>query len=172
MKFTPIFFGPKHFWIISKMTSYHFGTWDFGKSHFGTYVSLWEYFSTCTVWPCRCSSRWTFQHRNILAWGLFGTGNFCFRNFWHHRHFRIFGHLNISKHGFLAPCKAIWTKILHAKKSPCRNIPILKSAGTSTAPNGTHAKIFPWCRNDSFQNLCLFVTEATQYCVTAGSTLI
>ena len=83
MKFTSISFGPKHFWIISKMTYYHFGTWDFGKSHFGTYVSLWEHFSTCTVWPCRCSSRWTFQHRNILAWGLFGTGNFCFRNFRH-----------------------------------------------------------------------------------------
>ena len=42
--------------------------------------------------------------------------------------------------------KFLMPKSPRAEKSPCRNVPMLKcpSAGTSAAPNGACAKMFPW----------------------------
>ena len=67
--------------FIFNITSYigpidHFGTEHFGKSHIGTDVSSREHFCTCTVWRCGLSGRWTFLHRNVLTWSIFGRGNF------------------------------------------------------------------------------------------------
>ena len=71
----------------------HFGSEHFGKSYFSTDVSSPEHFGTCTIWHCRRSGRWTFQHRNISTWG----------NFWHEEflaqeHFGMgtFRHMDIS----------------------------------------------------------------------------
>ena len=50
---------------------------------------------TCTVQPCGRSGSWTFQHGNVLTWGLFGTGFFLARG--------IFGTMDISAQDITAP---------------------------------------------------------------------
>ena len=93
----------------------HFGTKHFGKSHFRMDVSSQEHFGTCTIWRCKRSGRWTFQHGNILTSGLFGT-----RNFWH------------SSTGL---CRNVHIALQGAKISMCRrNVPVLKIHCAENSP--------------------------------------
>ena len=108
----------------------------FGKSHFGKDVSSREHFGTCTVWPCGRSGRWTFQHRNISTWGIFGMGNFRHEEFSAPEHYGtgIFWHLNISAHGYFGTLQSnmdvsaqtFWHLCYCAEMSMCRNVPVPK----------------------------------------------
>ena len=65
--------------------SHHFGTWDFGKSHFGTDVSSGNIlacapFVTADIPADRLFNTGTFRHRDFLARGIFGVSNFRPKN--------------------------------------------------------------------------------------------
>ena len=62
-------------WIY--LPTHHFGTKHFGTSHFSADVSSWEHFGTCTLPPCGCSGKWTFQYGTVSTWG-FGTWIFWY----------------------------------------------------------------------------------------------
>ena len=66
-----------------------FGTWHFGKRHFGTNISSQGHFGMCNFWLRRHSGTWkfhlhghfgarNFQHREFLSQGSFGTGTFLY----------------------------------------------------------------------------------------------
>ena len=105
---------------------HHFDTCDFGKSHLGT----------CTIQPCGCSGRWTFQNGNVLTWGLFGMRNFQHKEFLAQEHFGTgtFRHMDISAQ--LHMCRNICAemyillckvpKYLCAEMFRCWNIPVPK----------------------------------------------
>ena len=109
--------------------THHFGMEHFGKSHFGTRI----------FWHHGHFGTWTFRHMDILApckaiW-----------KFWH-RHFSTCAIVPKCPFAKMSLCQNFpVSKIPRAKKSPCWNVPMLKrpSAGTSAAPNGAHAEIFP-----------------------------
>ena len=138
----------------------HFGTEHFGKSHFGTDVSSREHFGTCTVRHCGRSGRWTFQHRNVSAWGIFGTGNFRHKEFSAPEHFGtgIFRHLNISAHGYFGTLQSnmdvsaqTFRHLCYcAEMSMCRNVPVPKCSCAESfscrkvpVPKSPHVEMFP-----------------------------
>ena len=117
------------------MPTDHFGTENFGKSHFDTDVSSREHFGTCTVRRCGCSGRWTFQQGNLSTWGNIGTVNFRHNEFSAQEHFGgtwIFWHpaKQYGRFGIdiLAPvllCQNVHVpKIPRAEKSRCQNVPV------------------------------------------------
>ena len=126
----------------------HFGMEHFGKSPFGTNVSSQEYFGTHTNWRCGRSDRWTFQHRNVSTWGIFGMGNFRHKEFLAPEHFGtgIFRHLNISEQGYFG--KAIWT-VQHRHFGTCATVPKCPCAEISpcrnvSVPKNPHAEKSSW----------------------------
>ena len=114
----------------------------------------------------------TFRHGEFSARGIFGTGTFRHGDISAHGHFGTVAQVPkcLCRNVYIAlqgakismcrnvqvpkyPCaemflcqKFLVPKIPRAEKSPCRNVPVLKhpSAGTSAAPNGACAEMFPW----------------------------
>ena len=113
-------------WIY--LPTHHFGTKHFGKSHFSADVSSWEHFGTCTLPPCGCSGKWTFQHGTVSTWG-FGTWIFWYLTKQYVRSDTDILAATVSKcprpEMFLCR-KFLMPKIPRVEKSPCRNIPMLK----------------------------------------------
>ena len=112
---------------------------------------------------------WTFRHRDISAPEHFGTWIF-----WHlAKQYGRFGtdisapvllcrnvHVPKCPRAEMFLCrKFLVPKSPRAEKSPCRNVPVLKcpSAGTSAAPNGARAEMFPWW------NICAEMTLAKMF---------
>ena len=58
--------------------------------HYGTFWHVHH-------WRCGFSGRWTFQHGNVLTWGLFGMRNFWNKEFLAQEHFGTgtFQHMDI-----------------------------------------------------------------------------
>ena len=114
----------------------------------------------------------TFRQMDISTLERFGMGNFRHGEFSAPEHFGtwIFWHLAkqygrfgtdisapvlLCRNVHVPKCpraemflcqKFLGPKSPCAEKSPCRNVPVLKcpSAGTSAAPNGARAEMFPW----------------------------
>ena len=104
----------------------YFGTWHFGKRHFGLDISSPGHFGSCIFWPCGRTGTCTFclhwrffRHRDFLAVGHLGT-----RNFRHHGHFSTgyFGSWTFQHMAILAPCKAIWM-FRHSHLGTCATVP-------------------------------------------------
>ena len=137
------------------------------------------------IWQMEVSTREgfdmkNFRHRDILAHGYIGTVAQVPKCLCRYVNIALQGaqismcrNVQVPKY----PCaemlmcrKFLVPKIPRAENSQCRNVPVLKSpsAGTSAAPNGASAEMFPWW------NIRAEMTLAEMFCaemVTKGGFL-
>ena len=116
----------------------HFDIEHFGKSHFGTNFSSREHFGTRIVWCCGCSNRWTFQHGEFSAWGIFWHEEFLALEhfstwlFWHLA--KQYGHSSTDISGPVLLCRNVHVpKYPSAENSSCRK---------GLMPKSPHVKMF------------------------------
>ena len=117
---------------ILRMVWAYFGTWHFGKRHFGTDISSRWIFATRTFWHGYFLAPWMFWHGDVTALGHFGT--------W------TFRHMEISAQGHW--CRNVYFALHSSKMYMCQNVHVLKyPCGEISQCHNIPAPKRPWCRN-------------------------
>ena len=108
-----------------------FGTWHFGRRHFGTDISSKGLFSTCSFCHKNILAPWMWN-RDMMALGYFGTRIFRHMDVLDHVHFgNVHSNTNTSAQTFWhgCPCAKLsffWnilvSKCSNAKTYPCQNV--------------------------------------------------
>ena len=143
--------------VICKAWAY-FGTWHFGKRHFGMDISsswtFWQvdFLAPRTIRQMDISSLWMFWPGDFLACGLFGTSTFGMETL---PHWDILAWI-FQRSGCFGTHFGICITLYGAKiyMSICWNIPVTKCTSPVTSQAGTSMVLKNSCAETSLCQNC------------------